>query len=85
MRKSTELVKMGFAILLEEICVLENQTPGRDKMATLTCAGNGKNVVFTNKRATHDEITTFLEAKFQRLKYGGGFDVLKAVEEVFVR
>lgn len=68
----------------KEICLLarcsENQTPDRDRMATLTLAGMGKmKVVFPNKRATHDELQTFLEEKFPRLKHGGGFDVLKAV------
>ena len=47
-------------------------------MATLTCARMGRmKVIFPNKRATHDELKTFLEEKFPR--YGGGFDVLIAV------
>jgi hypothetical protein len=49
-------------------------------MATLTEAGLGKiKVVFPNTKSSHDELQSFLENKFPRLKNGGGFEFLKTV------
>lgn len=68
----------------KEICLLarrdENLTTDRDRMAVLTLAGLDKmKVVFPNKNASHEDLQTFMEEKFPRLKEGRGFEVLKAV------
>ena len=66
-----------------DVCVLggcdEDRSPNRDRMETLINAGLGKaKLVFPNKKAGHDEVQSFLEQKFPKLKAAGGFEVLRA-------
>ena len=43
-------------------------------------AGLGKmKLVFSNKKANHMEVQSFLEEKFPQLRDGGGIEVLRAV------
>lgn len=54
-------------------------TPNRDESEMLQTAGLGKlKIVFPDKNGSHDDVASFLESKFPKLRDGGGFEVLRA-------
>ncbi len=57
----------------------ESFTPNRERSEVLLNAGLGKiKLVFTDKKAKHSDVQSFLNEKFPRLKDGGGIEVLQA-------
>ena len=58
----------------------EHVTPDRQRMDVLMQACLGKmNLVCPNKKATHNDVQSFLEEKFPRLQDVGGIEVMRAV------